>query len=277
MNVVDLFSLAHLTVPDLSPIDAVRVAADAGYSRLGLRLLPAVAGEPLFPLISDPRLLREVRAAVDAEGIAVGDLELIRIGPGTRAEDFLRFFDAGAVLGATDVIVINDDPDFARAACSLAALSELAGSFGLSLNLEPIPWTALRDLADALQMVEAADKANLGILVDAFHFHRRGTPLSELSAVSPRLLRIFQICDAPQYFDPAPEAIRSQARTARLLPGDGELDLPNLIRLLPAHTVISVEVPNQKMIDGWSPARRASRALEAARRVVGDALLAPPV
>jgi len=62
-----------------------------------------------------------------------------------------------------------------------------------------------------------------------------------------------------------------------LLPGDGELDLPNLIRLLPAHTVISVEVPNQKMIDGWSPARRASRALEAARRVVGDALLAPPV
>jgi sugar phosphate isomerase/epimerase len=53
------FSLAYLTAPDLSPPDMLRAAASAGYQYVGIRLLPATPGGPVWELMDDLALLAE--------------------------------------------------------------------------------------------------------------------------------------------------------------------------------------------------------------------------
>ena len=53
-------SLAALTVLELSPPDMVSCAKEAGYSHVGLRLIPATDREPTWPIIGDTPLVREL-------------------------------------------------------------------------------------------------------------------------------------------------------------------------------------------------------------------------
>ena len=53
------FSLAALTVLELTPPDMVTCAADAGYAMVGLRLIPPTTTEPTYPIIGDTPMVRE--------------------------------------------------------------------------------------------------------------------------------------------------------------------------------------------------------------------------
>jgi sugar phosphate isomerase/epimerase len=62
------------------------------------------------------------------------------------------------------------------------------------------------------------------------------------------------------------EEIIRQARSDRLFPGEGGLDLRGLLRALPASVPLSLEVPvSQKL----PPLERARRALEATKAILG--------
>ena len=64
-----------------------------------------------------------------------------------------------------------------------------------------------------------------------------------------------------------PEELRRESRTARLLPGEGELPLDALLDALPPDVAISVEAPSAR--DAHLPAaERARRALAATRAVL---------
>ena len=255
------YSLAFLTIPDVDPRQAVHIAADAGYQMVGLRMLPATAEENSYPILSSQRVLREVAAALADRGVRIGDLEIIRLAPHTNTESFIRFFDTAQFLDARHVTIVNDDPVEARAAETLSRLCESAAPFNLTMNLEPMPWTATRTIGEAARIVGLCGQRNAGILIDAFHFYRGGSRREQLETLSPDSLNIFQICDAPADFDPTPEVIRHMARTAREIPGQGELDLASLISLVPATAIISVEIPSQRLIRDYPPYERAARAL----------------
>ena len=70
-------------------------------------------------------------------------------------------------------------------------------------------------------------RANASVLIDALHFSRRAAPRIYIAGGDPALLRYAQICDAsadvPGPTD-TPDLIR-EARTGRLLPGEGALPL----------------------------------------------------
>jgi sugar phosphate isomerase/epimerase len=51
-----------------------------------------------------------------------------------------------------------------------------------------------------------------------------------------------------------------QARCERMIPGEGGLNLAGILRALPAHLPVSVEVP----MDGWA---KTAKAVERARRL----------
>jgi hypothetical protein len=83
--------------------------------------------------------------------------------------------------------------------------------------------------------------------------------------VDPALLRYAQICDAsPDMPGPTdtPALIR-EARTGRLLPGEGVLSLAGLVAALPAGTALAIEAPCRATADlpALERARRAYRAL----------------
>src|SRR5581483_5742667 len=101
---------------------------------------------------------------------------------------------------------------------------------------------------------------NGGILIDALHFDRGGSRVEEIASVPPSRLRYVQLCDAPAERPRAVADLLHQARAARLMPGDGGLDLRGLLRALPRTIPISVEVPMQALA-------RTMPALERARRL----------
>jgi len=85
--------------------------------------------------------------------------------------------------------------------------------------------------------------------------------------VDPALFRYAQICDAgPDMPGPGdtPALIR-EARTGRLLPGEGVLPLAELIAALPATVPLAIEAPNRATADlpAVERAKRAYRALAA--------------
>ncbi len=237
------YSMAYLTAHALTPPESIRLAADLGYVNVGLRLLPNAAGAPQQFLIDRPDVLHETIAAQRDTGVGVLDIEIIRIGAGFNANAYLPLLDVGAALKARAVLVAGDQPDFACLVDGYAQLCELMLPFGMTADLEFMPWTAVPDAKSAMRVVTAAGQpANAGILVDALHFGRSNTTLDDIRAIPRALLHYAQICDAETGTQFSVEAMIHSARCERLLPGEGSIDVKGLFNALPADLPVSVEV-----------------------------------
>jgi sugar phosphate isomerase/epimerase len=252
--------LAALTVLELPHEEQIRVAAQAGYSHVGLRLVP-VAGQPYTHTFHPSTVERRLAET----GIEVLDVEVFRLTPETRVSDFEAVLEASARLKATELLVHGADPDASRLAGTFGALCDLAARYGLSANLEPMPWVDVSNVASAMRILDLAARPNGGLLVDAIHFFRAGDTPRALSSVPPRLLRYAQLCDARPGRPAQMEEIIRQARSDRIFPGEGGLDLRGLLRALPAAIPLSLEVPvSQKL----PPLERARRALDATKAIL---------
>lgn len=268
-----IYSLAYLTSNLCTPPQAVRLAAELGYAFVGLRLLPNAAGAPQQHLIGQPEVLRETQAALRDTGVGVFDLEIIRIGEGFDARSYLPLLEAGAALKAKAVLVAGDDRDEARLSDGYARLCELMQPYGMSADLEFMPWTAVPDAQAALRIVNAAGRpVNAGILVDALHVARSATTLDDLRAIPRELLHYAQICDATtsaQIGRPfTVEEMIHTARCGRLMPGEGGIALHDLFAALPADLPVSVEVVHLERMAQVGQAEWARQALAASRAVL---------
>lgn len=261
------FSLAYLTSRHCSPPQAIALAAQTGYGWVGLRLWPNAPGAPQQHLLGLPEVLRETLAVQRDTGVGVFDLEIIRIGEDFDPQAYQALFEAGAELKARAVLVAADDREEQRLADSYARLCETMAPYGLSANLEFMPWTAVPDARSALHTVrQAGTPTNAGILVDALHFGRSHTTLDDIRAIPPGLLHYAQICDAEAGTHFSTEAMIHTAREERLLPGQGSIDLAGLFSALPDDLPISVEVVNIPREPLTTPTDWARDCLQASRR-----------
>ena len=258
-------AIAPITTPELSPPDMIAVAARTGYSHVGLRMRPSVPGGFAWPLASNAGLLRETQARLRDTGVGVLDVDIIRLNEASKPASFKPMLEIGARLGALCVLVAADDTDFGRLAANFAALCDLAAPNGLSIDIEFMPWTAVRNLADAERLMRAVDQPNAGILVDTLHVDRSDTPIADLVRLPRQWLHYMQICDAPAEKPGSVDAMIHCARAERLFPGEGGLDLRGMLDALPTDLPISVEVPRETMARTVGAEQRAAMALEATR------------
>lgn len=260
------YSLAYLTAHRCTPAEAVRVAARNGYPFVGLRPWANGPGAPCQALLGAPAALRETLAAVKDTGVGVFDLEIVRIGAQFDAHTWDALFDAGAALGARAVLVAGDDPDESRLADSYARLCEVMAPFGLTADLEFMPWTEVKDARAALRVVGKAGRpANAGILVDALHFGRSHTTLDDIRAIPREWLHYAQICDGEAGTQFTTEQMIHSARCERLLPGEGTIDVRGLLAALPPDLPLSVEIVHHEREKTASPDEWAATCLAASR------------
>ncbi|MCX2932565.1 TIM barrel protein [Mycobacterium sp. CVI_P3] len=259
-------ALAPLTVLELGPAEMVDCAARAGFDAVGLRLIRATAEEPPRPTIGMTRLIRETRRQLDGTGLALIDIEVLRLTPQSRVRhDFTAFIETGAYLGASQILVTGNDPDHARLADHLAELADLAADYDLTPNLEPMPWTDVENLQQGAAIVARCGHSNVGLLVDALHYDRALNTPEQLAALPVGWIRYVQICDGMVERPTTIEALRYQGRNARLFPGAGNIDLVAMLRALPPEVPVSVEAP----VLWQAPAIERSRAaLRGAREVL---------
>ena len=174
-----------------------------------------------------------------------------------------------AALKAKAILVAGDDPNEARLTENYARLCEVMLPYGMTADLEFMPWTEVKDAKSALRIVRnAGTPSNAGILVDALHFGRSTTTLEDIRAIPRQLLHYAQICDAEAGTQFSTEQMIHTARCERLLPGEGSIDLHGLFAALPADLPISVEVVHLERMARTSASHWAAQALAASRPYV---------
>lgn len=272
--------LAHLTLLDVSPPELVTVAASAGFDNVGLRVAAVGPHEERWPMTPGSPMLDETVRRMDDAGVRVLDVEVLVLGPDTRGEHYEATLETGARLGARFLNVMGDDPEPQRIGETFARLTADARPYGLRPLIEPIQFKAVRDLHQAVRI--AARSGGGGVEIDALHFCRFGGDLDELRAVDRGLLPLLQVCDAPSTLPsslPRPSRLpRGQAtdgdprileaRAMRLLPGDGELPLLELLAAMPSGIPLSVEAPVLSLWQALTPLELARRARAAVARLL---------
>jgi sugar phosphate isomerase/epimerase len=276
--VARITGLEHLTMLDVAPPEFVTAAAGAGFDAVGLRVAPVTPGEQAWPVAPGSPMLAETMRRCGGTGLFVLDVEAIPLRPGSDLAGCERVLETAAVLGARYLNVICDDPDTGRFADRLAELVRLARPYRVRPVIEFTAWRPIRTLASAVAIARGSNGA--GLLLDTLHIHRCGVTAGELAAVDPALLGYLQLCDAPaqpphgigvparmprgQDVSPGDDAVL-EARTGRLLPGEGELPLAELLGVLPDSLPVSAEAPSLAARRRLSPAQfavRVRRALE---------------
>lgn len=279
--------LEHLTLLDIAPPEFVSLAAAAGFDCVGLRIAPVTPTEDAWPMSpGSPMLAETLRRCADT-GVSVHAVEAIALRPGDDLSACGPVIESAAALGARYLNVICDDPDTARFTDQFAALADLGRAAGVRPVIEFTAWRPVHRLADAVDIARRSDGGQ--ILLDSLHVQRCGATLGELAEVPPSLLSYLQLCDAPlrqpdgltvpagmpagqqtgPCDDPVVNDAVAEARSMRLLPGEGELPLGGLLDVLPGDMTLSVEAPSAAARSAASPAEYAARARRAVDLLVG--------
>jgi len=256
------FSLAYLTLPGIEALDQIQIAADAGYDCVSLRTIPmGQPGEPQLRLEEDPQMKEKIRQKLKECDLKLLDIELVRIRE-DLPEDYRAAFEAGAELGATNVLSSVWTEDFDFAAERYASICSQAAEFGLDVNLEFPIVSKLTTFSQAVAMQERVGMPNLKIFVDTLYAHWDGLTAEKIRSIDADRYGIIHLCDCPHKEENL-ETLHI-VREGRAYCGHGEADLPGLLKALPAHPC-SIELPNLQNIQRYGALGHAKRCLEAAK------------
>ncbi len=148
----------------------------------------------------------------------------------------------------------------------LRELSAIAETYGVRLSFEFLGfgWCSVRTPRAACEIVRAVDRNNVGLTIDAAHFHVGGASLSELDWLDPKRIFAFHLDD----LEDGPREAMTDAM--RVLPGSGILPLQDICARLQGigyDGPCAVELFRPEYWN-WPPLDLARRAHQAAVRVL---------
>ncbi|CDO38698.1 sugar phosphate isomerase/epimerase [Novosphingobium sp. KN65.2] len=252
-------SLASGVLPEFGPVDVVEAASAAGFDEVGIWVEPGEWTE---------QTTRDTRAALAATGLPVLDVEVVWIKPDTSLDVHKRVLDVGMELGAKNVLCVSSHPDAAATVEHLAALCRHAEGTGMRVALEFGIFTEVKNLAQALGILDRVAHPLRAVLIDPIHVDRSGTTVAEIAAIDRALLPYAQLCDAravrpdPNDFD----AVIIDAIDLREQCGEGVLPLAAMLEALPPQIPLSIELRSAALREAFShPALRAKAVADATR------------
>lgn len=239
--------MAPTTLPESPPLEYVAAAADAGFTAIGLRLHKS----PVYPdwqsWLGDTALKLEVKESIKDRGLEVVDILSFYLEPEMDLDEMRPAFQYAGELGAKYVLVIGDDPEWARMLDNFGRLCDNAAGYGLSVVIES-PVRRLWPLPLAIKLIQESGRPNAGACIDPVNFLRAGDTPAYLKTQDARLFPYLQINDGPN----TPEK-------RCICPGDGEVPLAQMLDALPADLDLSVEYWQQP---GYPPQDWAKKAYE---------------
>lgn len=253
----------------LPPAEHVRLAAQLGCGHVSLN--PGGAANPLPPHSGAPwsentQTQRALIAALRETGVSVSLIEGFAVLPGSDVEAHVALLDLAASLGARAICAVSLDKDMERTHAQFARLAELADTRAMIATTEVGAGT-VRDLGRAQDAVRAVGHPGFRLLVDTMHFFRKGASLADFAGLDPAVIGHVQLCDVPM---PAQmDSYLEEALFERRAPGDGDLPLRELLRLVPEGVPIGLEVPIRSQAEsGVSHCERLGRCVAQARALM---------
>ncbi|NLY36228.1 MAG: sugar phosphate isomerase/epimerase [Tissierellia bacterium] len=260
------FSLAYLTIPGTSPVDQIKIAADAGYDFVSLRPIPMhLPNEPLFQFDKDPVLFKEIKKALLDNNIKLMDIELARVREDLNVADYESAFAAAAELGATDVLSSIWTKDKEYILEEFAKICDMAAKYSLKVNLEFVTFAGVTDLKESLEILDAIKRPNAFIMVDTLHAHRSNVTVDDLSKIDRNKFGFIHLCDGPAAIPSLEDSsMIGVAREGRLYPGKGGIDLKGMLLAMPPNA-ISIELPNSTEFQKRGAYGHAAECLRSAK------------
>ncbi len=267
------FSLVHLTNISCPPPELVRTAAKAGYDAVSIRTIPlGLPGEKPYDMAHDKALRRETQAALQETGILYKDTEIARIADGVDVRDHEPYLEAAAEMGVQHVTtnIWSDNKEFYTE--QFALLCDLCKQYGLTVNVEFVTWASVGNLQQTADLLKQVNRANAGVLVDALHFYRSKVALDELKACPAEWFRYAHLCDCEKPIPTDLESLTHTGRAERLYPGEGAAPIADIIAAIPNKNImLGLEVPHEKRLAEYGFEEHARKALQAAKKVLGEA------
>ncbi len=242
------FALAHLGMSGDGPVPLIEAAAAAGFRAVGLPLRSGALRPLAHEIVGNAPAVRAIKVACAATGVGIFDVESLVLGHEPDHDGLRRTFETAAEIGASRMSCLGAEPasgtklSRAEEAERLARICRTAAGFGLSIGLEFMLFRSIRTIGEALAVVQAAGEPNLGVIVDALHLFRSGGTPADVAAAPANLLSHCQLCDAPADA-PAPDRLVDEARSGRLLPGEGAIPIAELVATLPVSVPLALEIP----------------------------------
>lgn len=270
---VACIGIESISVFGLPPVEFVNLAADLGCKHISTNLSSAgynPHGYNAYSLRDDRALRAEMIAAMLDRGVSISCGEGLNIRPGGDVRLYDLDLDIMCELGVGLINMSSLDPDLARSLDQFALLAEMAGSRGLQTSTEFAPCLTIRDLPAALAAVAYVDRSNFRVLIDTMHLVRSGSTAADIAALDPALIAYVQISDAPR-ISPF-ESYMEEAMFERLVPGEGQLGLLEIVKALPHDRVYGLEIPFRSQAEaGIGPHQRLERCVAATRQMLAAA------
>ena len=215
----------------------VEVAARAGYRGLGLLHADLMT-------VSNRLGLKEMRRILDANGMQHVELEFLSDwyvqGPARAESDTVRkdLLEAAEALRARCIKIAPsisepslDDValDMPRMIESFAALSREAAKYGTSIALEIMPFSNIRTVSAALELVSTDPQPNGGLYLDIWHMARGGIDYSEVAKIPQQCIKAVELDDADR---DVVGTLWDDTRFHRRLCGEGALDIPAFLKAI---------------------------------------------
>ncbi|MBV1687179.1 sugar phosphate isomerase/epimerase [Novosphingobium sp. G106] len=105
--------------------------------------------------------------------------------------------------------------------------ADTAARTDAQVTIEIFPTTNIRDLKTATAVVEGADMANGGLLLDIWHMTRGGVAYADFAKVPSRWIKAIELNDATAELV---GDLMDDSSNRRRLPGEGDFDIPSFLR-----------------------------------------------
>jgi sugar phosphate isomerase/epimerase len=264
--------LEYMTLLGAHPLHFIRTAAAAGCTYVSLRpaqLPHAPAGSPPYSLLDDPNLRGEVVSTLEEHGVGIGLFDGLGVAEGQSVERHGRSLELMPELGVTRVNTVSRDPDLARTTDEMGRLVQMAAEYDITVTVEPCPPLTVGTLAQALAVIDQVALPNFKLLIDTMHVSRSGEA-SMVSDLDPDLVDYVHICDGPMAMPANAQQYLDEARNERMIPGEGEMPLVEILSGLRPDVIVSTEVPlSARREAGMPDLERVQLALEGTKRTLG--------
>lgn len=261
--------IEFISVFGLPPVEFVNLAADLGCRYIST----ALVGRPLeslgyrpFSLRDDVRLRQDLRTVMRDRGVSISLAEGMVIGPGAEVSDLAADLDIIAELGAAQINTLSFEADRHRTFDQLATLTELAAERGIGTTIEMAPGLTIGNLSAVSAAIAHVGSTDLRVAVDTMHWARTGYGAVELHELGPEKIGYVQLSDTT--LEPRMRSYMEEAMYERMVPGDGELPLAEIMAAVPDDVVVGLEIPMRALAEsGVGPMDRLRPCVAAARKL----------
>jgi sugar phosphate isomerase/epimerase len=113
---------------------------------------------------------------------------------------------------------------------AIRAVADLGAPHGIRYYLEPVAWTPLGSLERAVEVIDAVERDNVGLVLDFWHLWQRGTTPDDVARLDGRVISGVDFADS---LGP-PGTPTPEQRSRRVWPGDGDIPLAEWVAAVKA-------------------------------------------